>query len=199
DLVDRGPDSAGVVDLLSRLAASDARTVVLRGNHDHIFLEYLQTPWDILKAENGHKFYLSGNIGGRETLQSYGLRHRRAWALHAAAQDTVPARHQEFLAGLPFTYSAGECLFVHAGIRPHVPIPAQDPNDLIWIRDEFLWDSTDHGPLVVHGHTPTKTVVHMGNRLGIDTGAAFGGPLSAVAIEGREAFLLGPAGRTAVV
>jgi hypothetical protein len=79
---------------------------------------------------------------------------------------------------------------VHAGIQPGVPLEDQDPADLMWIRDSFLFDTRDHGVLVVHGHTPVATVEHHGNRLAIDTGAGWDGPVSAVVIEGREAWLL---------
>jgi serine/threonine protein phosphatase 1 len=115
--------------------------------------------------------------------------------LRAAALDRVPEAHLAFLRGLPRQFAHEDCLCVHAGIRPGVPLDAQDPEDLIWIRGPFLKDWRDHGPLIVHGHTPVERVEHHGNRLAIDTGAGYGGPVSAVAVEGRAAFLLTNAGR----
>ena len=194
DLVDRGPDSAGVVDLLCDLAARDRRVVVLRGNHDAMLGAFLRGTPSIERDR-----YLEPGIGGRDTLRSYGVDPDLPPAARVAAlADAVPRAHRAFLAGLPLTHREGDCLFVHAGIRPGVPLDAQHPDDLIWIREEFLHDTRDHGALVVHGHTPVDRVTHHGNRLAIDTGAAFGGPLSAVAIEGREVFVLTDTGRTRV-
>ncbi|MEM9843260.1 MAG: metallophosphoesterase family protein, partial [Pseudomonadota bacterium] len=198
DLVDRGPDSAGVVDYLAGLTATDDRVRVLRGNHDHMLLEFLNgTPKSA--SPRGAFDYLARNIGGRSTLESYGLNTGQGdRALLSAAAEKVPESHKAFLAALPFSHQEEECLFVHAGIRPGVALAEQDPLDLIWIRDEFLIDVTDHGPLIVHGHTPADKVEHWGNRLNLDSGAAYGGPVSAVAIEGREAFLLTESGRERV-
>jgi serine/threonine protein phosphatase 1 len=195
DLVDRGPDSAGVVEHLRAAAGTDPRMVVLKGNHDAMLAGFLaQRPGFFSESR-----YLSGNVGGRATLASYGidtgLSPRR---LHDAAVGAVPEAHRAFLAALPLTHLAGECLFVHAGIRPGIPLEAQDEADLIWIRDDFLLDPRDHGPLVVHGHTPVPKVEHHGNRLAIDTGAAWGGDVTAVAIEGRAAFVLTETGRVPV-
>jgi hypothetical protein len=112
-------------------------------------------------------------------------------------RTSVPEEDRAFLATLPLSHRAGACLFVHAGIQPGVPLEDQDPTDLMWIRDTFLFDTRDHGVLVVHGHTPVAAVEHHGNRLAIDTGAGWDGPVSAVVIEGREAWLLtrGPRAR----
>ncbi|MDG4648003.1 metallophosphoesterase [Roseibacterium sp. SDUM158017] len=195
DLVDRGPDSAGVVELLARRVLDDPRVVVLKGNHDAMFAEFLaERPgrWSVSR-------YLGENVGGKQTLRSYGVDPdgpaRRA---HDAAVAAVPATHRAFLAEMPLTHAAGECLFVHAGIRPGIPVAEQTEDDLIWIRDSFLLDPRDHGVLVVHGHTPVPRAEHHGNRLAIDTGAAWGGPVTAVAIEGREAFVLTDTGRLPV-
>ncbi|MEM1273601.1 MAG: metallophosphoesterase family protein [Pseudomonadota bacterium] len=194
DLVDRGPDSAGVVTLLRDLSAQDERVVVLRGNHDQLMVDFITEPPETLRQSDTVR-WIDGNIGGRETLQSYGIRAWRLGAMHSAALEKVPQEHVAFLSRLPRSHRAGSCLFVHAGIRPGIPLDAQDPQDLIWIRQDFLNSCDDHGPLIVHGHTPSRTVEHMGNRLGIDTGAGFGRSLSAVAIEDRAAFLLTDRGR----
>jgi serine/threonine protein phosphatase 1 len=195
DLVDRGPDSAGVVGYLRDLALHDPSVIVLKGNHDSMFLEFLRTR----PARWSESRYLHPNIGGRATLASYGLPATgSARALHDKAQGEVPEEHRAFLDALPLHHRAGACLFVHAGIQPGISIEDQTPADLMWIRDAFLFDTREHGALVVHGHTPVAAVEHHGNRLAIDTGAGWDGPVSAVAIEGREAWLLTPSGRQPV-
>jgi serine/threonine protein phosphatase 1 len=195
DLVDRGPASAEVVGCLMDLSRSDPRVVVLKGNHDAMFLDFLSTR----PGRWSESRYLHANVGGRETLRSYGLRSTgAARALHDKAVEAVPPDHRAFLDALPLSHGSGDCFFVHAGIQPGVPLADQTPADLMWIRDDFLFDTRDHGPLIVHGHTPVPAVEHHGNRLAIDTGAAWEGPVSAVAIEGREAWLLTGSGRRPV-
>jgi serine/threonine protein phosphatase 1 len=115
--------------------------------------------------------------------------------VQADAVLAVPAAHRDFLAGLPLWHRRGGCLFVHAGVRPGVPLDQQDETDLLWIRAEFLDDPRDHGFLVVHGHTAIQRPTHYGNRLNLDSGAAYGGPLTAVVIEDGAVFHLTPAGR----
>ncbi|GAA5078664.1 serine/threonine protein phosphatase [Roseibacterium beibuensis] len=199
DLVDRGPDSAGVIAYLMRLRASDPRIVTLTGNHDAMLTRWLETGPGPDPRDPPHVRYLSDKAGGGATLASYDVDPTGPPdEVHEEAVARIPRAHREFLAGLPRWHRAGECLFVHAGIRPGIPFEDQDPEELIWIRDGFLDDPHDHGPLVVHGHTPVEDVTHAGNRLAIDTGAAYGGPLSAVAIEGRDVFLLTEDGRLPV-
>ena len=143
--------------------------------------------------------YLRPGIGGRATLASFGMDPDAPTAeLQRDAQANVSPSEHAFITSLPLTFLHGACLFVHAGIRPGLPLEQQDPEDLIWIRKDFLESTEDHGLLVVHGHTPIERVEHHGNRLNIDTGAAFGGPLSAIVIEGRAAWLLSPSGRLPV-
>jgi serine/threonine protein phosphatase 1 len=140
-------------------------------------------------------------LGGDATLASYGVAgagERMLFDLHAEARAAVPASHAAFLRDLPASYRRGGALFVHAGIRPGVPIAAQHEDDLLWIRRAFLDAREDHGALVVHGHTPVDAVTHYGNRLNIDTGAGYGRALSAVVIEGGSVWLLGPGGRMPV-
>jgi DNA-binding transcriptional LysR family regulator len=115
--------------------------------------------------------------------------------VHADAVAAVPAAHRDFLAGLPLWHRSGEMLFVHAGIRPGVALEAQDETDLVWIREPFLSDPRDHGALVVHGHTTVDDPEHRGNRVCIDTGAGYGGPVTAIVTEGRDICVLTEAGR----
>jgi serine/threonine protein phosphatase 1 len=192
DLVDRGPDSRGVIDFLMEGIANGAPWIVLRGNHDQLFLDILTGHEDNAPA------WLEPRIGGNTTLASYGVRRRTFRSRRAILEDArvaVPESHRRFLSGLPLLHAAPDLLFVHAGIRPGVAITLQDPHDLLWIRDEFLQDPRDHGPLVVHGHTPGDRPEHHGNRLNLDSGAGFGRPLTAAVIEGRDCWVLTDGGR----
>lgn len=200
DLVDRGPQSAGVIDYLIGCRQAGAPHVTLLGNHDEAMLRYLQ-PRGWLGATRDIPPWLDPGFGGRQTLASYGIDaaySRPARRLRQEALRIVPRAHLDYLASLPTSHAAGGCFFCHAGVRPGVPLDAQNPRDLVWIREAFLDDPRDHGALIVHGHTPTDAVTHWGNRLELDTGAAYGGPLSAVVIEPRGVWLLGESGREPV-
>ena len=96
----------------------------------------------------------------------------------------MPVEDRVFLEALPFSVRLGDYFFCHAGIRPGAPLADQDPYDLIWIRDEFLLDGRDHGVVVVHGHTPADRPEVLSNRINVDTGAVFGGPLTCLVLEG---------------
>ncbi len=198
DLVDRGPDSCGVIQHLMDGMARGENWIVLKGNHDRMFAGFMADPAyqdSVLRAELA---WLHPALGGRNTLASYGVSSapfEEPEAVHAEALARVPAEHLDFIETLPLWHEMGEAVFVHAGIRPGVPMVDQVEDDLVWIRDPFLMESADHGALIVHGHTAIDQATHYGNRLNIDSSAAFGGPLSAVAIEGREAWLLTADGR----
>lgn len=192
DLVDRGPDSRGVVQTLIDGTEAGRNWTVIRGNHDQLFLEFIDggdpmTP--------GGLSWLHERMGGRETLASYGIediigRDR------AEIVSEIPKAHVDFLRTLPLHYRTEDHLFVHAGIRPGVPLDAQDPQDLIWIRSEFLKDDRDHGPLIIHGHTPVNAPEHHGNRVNLDAGAGLGRDLVIAVIRGRDVSLLSPEGET---
>lgn len=201
DLCDRGPDTRGVIDFLLDGEARGEPWITLKGNHDRMmscFLEdeprtdpYMLVDWT----------WFSDGVGGVETLASYGaepMKRERLYMLHARARAAVPEAHRTFLAALPACFETKHHIFVHAGIRPGVPMKAQTETDLLWIRQEFHRDKRDHGKLVVHGHTPVKAVTHYGNRLNIDTGAGYGRPISAVVIEGRKVWRLTEEGRVRV-
>ena len=115
--------------------------------------------------------------------------------VHARAKDAVPQSHLDFLDANPLTFETEDLLFVHAGIRPGVPIKDQDVEDLLWIRQGWLEDTRDHGKLVVHGHTALDHPQHHGNRVNLDGGAGYGRPLIPAAFDGRNAWLLTPSGR----
>lgn len=198
DLVDRGADSRGVIDWLMRGLAEGRDWIVLKGNHDRMFWRFLRDPAEAEPGLRPDLSWLHPRIGGVETLQSYGIRSagdRPIAAVHADAAAAVPQAHREFLHGLPSRHRIGEVLFAHAGIRPGVALQDQTETDLIWIRDPFLKFTGSFGPLVIHGHTAIDAPTHYGNRVNIDSSAAYGGPVSAVAVEGREVFLLTPQGR----
>ncbi|MCU0904172.1 MAG: metallophosphoesterase [Tabrizicola sp.] len=201
DLVDRGPDSRGVIDHLMAGLARGEDWVVLKGNHDRMFWRFLRDPMEPepgLRADLG---WMHPRLGGSDTLLSYGVEKaadRPVAPIHAAARQAVPRAHLDFIATLPVLHIAGDCAFVHAGVRPGIALSEQTETDLIWIREPFLSEATSHGPLIVHGHTAIDRATHYGNRLNLDSGAAYGGPLSAVVIEGREAALLTPRGRVAL-
>ena len=132
-------------------------------------------------------------FGGRETLQSYGVAPDRRFsadrwlkAAQAALAQVLPERHRAFLDGLELWHVEGGYLFVHAGLRPRVPLERQERDDLIWIREEFLDSDADHGHVVVHGHSITRAPDIRPNRIGIDTGAFFSGRLTALVLEGAE-------------
>lgn len=198
DLVDRGPDSAGVVDYLRRGPGDGAPWIVLKGNHDFMFTLFLSDPYAQDPGLRPDLNWLHVRLGGVATLASYGIAdagERPLADVHAEALARVPASHLAFLSGLPLTHARDQSLFVHAGIRPGIAIPAQSPQDLMWIRAPFHTSRQDHGALIVHGHTVIPTAHHYGNRLNIDTGAAYGGPLTAVVIEGRDVWELTEGGR----
>ena len=201
DLVDRGPDSAGVIEHLILGIARGEDWVVLKGNHDRMFAGFLA---DIhfhdpgLRADLG---WLHPKLGGPMTLASYGVRNsadRPLALVHAEAVAAVPPHHRAFLDRLPTSHLSGEALIVHAGIRPGIPLGQQSETDLLWIRRPFLDDPQSHGPLIVHGHTAIDRPILYRNRLNIDSGAAYGGPLAAVVIEGRTVFHLTVGGRVAL-
>jgi serine/threonine protein phosphatase 1 len=200
DLVDRGPDSRGVIEHLMHGQAVGEPWVVLKGNHDRMFTLYLDDAIDPrLRAELS---WLHPRIGGVQTLESYGIRSpgdRPLAPVLAEAQAAVPEAHRRWLEGLPGMFTHGEAVFTHAGIRPGVALADQSEDDLCWIRHEFLDDQRDHGALVVHGHTAIDHATHYGNRVNIDSSAAYGGPLTVVVIEGRQVWQLTGQGRVALV
>lgn len=172
DYIDRGPDSAAVLDLViaPHPQIMGVKRVHLTGNHEAFCLEAFDGDSDAEAdwIENG----------GAECLQSWGLKVSD-W------RENVPPKHIEFLRSLTLMHIQGGYLFVHAGIRPMVEIGEQDPDDLIWIREAFLDDEGPHPYVVVHGHTPeSASPIVRYNRIGIDTGAAYGGPLSCLVLEG---------------
>ena len=198
DLVDRGPDSKAVIQYLIDGIAAGQDWVVIKGNHDRIFAGFVDDVRYHDPGLRGDLSWLHPKLGGAFTLASYGVINaadRRLPSVHAEAVAAVPAEHRTFLQGLPVSLQRDAAVFVHAGIRPGIPLEKQTETDLMWIRKEFLEDTRDFGALIVHGHTAIDRPTHYGNRLNLDSGAAYGGPLSGVVIEGSEVFHLTQVGR----
>jgi serine/threonine protein phosphatase 1 len=170
DYIDRGPQSSAVIDCLIDLKAQLGKNVVtLMGNHEAMALAAFDGSGPV-------RLWLAQ--GGLATLESYGI---------AAARE-LPRAHVDWLRALPLSYDDGRRFFVHAGVDPVTPLDAQDDFDLLWIREPFLSYGGDHGRLIVHGHTPLADGVPelRGNRLNLDTGAVFGGPLTAAVFDDAQ-------------
>jgi len=180
DYVDRGPDSKAVLARIAGPPPAPGLSVVnLSGNHEDMMLAALAV--DPAAAEH----WLIN--GGSATLACWGIGPDVPAAAWAAR---IPAATQAMLAKLAVTHRAGGYLFVHAGVRPGVPLHRQDPQDMRWIRHPFLTSDADFGVVVVHGHTPRPAPEVRPNRIGIDTGAVAGGRLTCVVLEAdRMAFL----------
>jgi diadenosine tetraphosphatase ApaH/serine/threonine PP2A family protein phosphatase len=175
DYVDRGADTAGVLRrLLTGSPISSMRMVNLVGNHDETMLNALSGD---RPAATDWLF-----AGGRAALESYGIdpdSPREAWPEH------VPTEHLDFLRNLTLVHREGEYFFAHAGIRPGVPLERQVREDLLRMRQPFLYSEVKFGAVVVHGHSPVKEPVVRHNRIAIDTGAVFGGKMTCLVLEGE--------------
>lgn len=198
DYVDRGPNCRGVLEHLMAGMERGEDWVVLKGNHDRMFTGFLDDPRWQDPGLRSDLSWLHWKLGGAATLASYGVKNaadRPLAKVHAEAVEAVPAAHRRFIEQLPVMHQVGACVFVHAGIRPGVALDSQSETDLVWIRQGFLEIRESFGPLVVHGHTALDAPVHYGNRVNLDSGAAYGGPLTAAVIEGRDVWVLTHDGR----
>lgn len=183
DLVDRGPSSRQVVERAIALARQGPDVRCLMGNHEEVFLKALGGDVKLMR------YFV--RIGGAPTIHSYGLTGEAYDQLTfdelaEAFPRLVPREHVEFLAACEDMITIGDYVFVHAGIKPGLPMDKQRGADLRWIRDEFLGDERDHGAMIVHGHTIFADVQERPNRIGIDTGAYNSGVLTALCLEGEE-------------
>lgn len=195
DYVDRGLHSRGVIDLV--MGGIDGfETICLRGNHEQVFLDFLEEP-SLERAESWRRDF----VGGKETLASYGLNLEEMVALLASGGKVadhladIPQDHIDFIKALPHYHHEPGYMFVHAGIMPGVALDAQRERDLLWIRETFLDDTSDHGRVIVHGHSTRREPEAMSNRINIDTGACLFGTLTAVALEVHEPRFLQVKGR----
>jgi len=187
DFIDRGPDSARLMKIGLHYQAS-RRFVVLRGNHEAALIDAIAGDFDAMDLWLAH--------GGDATLRSFGVRDEQIDPDDTAetirlARRTIPGPLINWLARLPLTYRVGAYFFVHAGVRPGVPLHKQTETDLLWIRNEFTDCGDDHGAIIVHGHSVYEDGVHFQpNRIGIDTGAWRTGRLSALGLEGEDCWAL---------
>ena len=166
DYVDRGPDSAGVIDYLIEFNRIFPSTCLLRGNHEQMFIDYL----------DGHDPTAFLVNGGLKTLNSY--QNSSRWP--------IPSSHRAFLDALLDYYETEDYIFVHAGLRPGIPLTEQDSSDLLWIRREFIASSYDWGKTVVYGHTPLEEPLLAETRLGLDTGCVYGRQLTCCDVRTRQ-------------
>ena len=196
DLVDRGPDSKGVIEFMIEGLIRGEPWVTLLGNHDRQMLWWLENPDRHDPNMKPDYHWLHDRIGGRTTLASYGVDTTAPVSeMLSQARDVIPDDHIDFLHAMPNYYHRGDVFFAHAGVRPGVSLETKIEDDLIWIRGDFHDAEDDHGALIVHGHTPVDAATHYGNRINIDSGAGWGHELSAIVIEGRDAWLLTHSGR----
>ena len=192
DYVDRGPRSKQVIDRLIDGPLPGSEAHFLKGNHEVMLQNFLRDP---LERE------IWVRNGGSEALLSYGVEPSlvrlaakgNAHALLACAVELAEGmgdKHLSFLAHLEYWIRIGGYIFVHAGIRPGLPMEKQSPDDLLWIRSEFLTWRGDHEAVIVHGHTPVKSIENLENRIDIDTMAWKSGRLTAVGLEGEDRWFL---------
>ena len=175
DYIDRGLHPKGVVDYVLRLQrqAPPDHVICLKGNHEAMFLNYLQ----------GRDIDLFLYNGGKSTLRDY-------WGADWEAQEelVLPPDHRRFLEELRLYYETEAYIFVHGGLKPGVPLAEQGEEDLLWIRGDFIASREDFGKRVIFGHTPFRQPLLMPNKIGIDTGAAYGNKLTCLRLP-REEFI----------
>jgi len=189
DYVDRGPDSKGVIDLLVARSIATS-TVFLRGNHEIVMESFLrgQIPFEDWRRLGGLETVLSYGVDARGLLEKGGIRPRDL-------AEKVPVSHLRFISSLKSVYTAGGYCFVHAGIRPGVAIERQSIGDLAWIRGDFLNFTGSFGFIVIHGHTPVKSIDFLSNRINLDTGAYMTNRLSVLRIDAEGVSALEPAAK----
>jgi serine/threonine protein phosphatase 1 len=184
DYIDRGPYSAYTLDLLIE-RSRDREAIFLKGNHEAYFLEVLSDP---TRLEGWRQF------GGLQTLMSYGIQPSlnpdaaEQTELIRTLNEVVPHEHLAFLRGLRPSFVCGDFFFVHAGVRPGIPLNEQQESDLLWIRNDFLDSEANFGKFIVHGHTPVRQPDLRSNRINIDTGAYATGNLTLLKIEASSMF-----------
>ena len=187
DYIDRGQQSRQVIELLLEQSLPGFESVFLLGNHEHSMLGFIDSP-------QVYAGWLS--FGGRETLNSYGIPVAYIPTIGEVPQlaehldRNLPDTHRAFIQNCASEWRCGSYYFVHAGIRPGVALDSQTLEDQLWIRDEFLSSTMNHGAIVVHGHSISTQAELLPNRIGIDTGAFMSGVLTCLVLEGPEQRLL---------
>lgn len=174
DYLDRGPEVREVIDTLLDLKETCSNLICLRGNHESMFLNYY------IEGRDEELFL---NNGGQSTLDSYGISLDEA-----RVRKGFPENHLRFLTSLPLSHETDEYCFVHAGLRPGIALADQSSEDLLWIRYEFIDAGWDFGRTVVFGHTPLSKPLLEKNKIGIDTGAVYGGRLTCIELPSRRIY-----------
>ena len=164
DYIDRGPGSFEVVDYLVELKQNHPDIVFLKGNHEDMLQKYL--------AGTDRFTYLFN--GGQQTLDSYLNRQNKS------EFSPIPSDHLEFYKSLVLHHQTEDYIFVHAGVRPKIPLDKQKPEEILWIREDFIHSKSDFGKRVIFGHTPFSEPLVQPNKIGIDTGAVYGNLLTCV-------------------
>ena len=172
DYLDRGPEVREVIDTLLDLRERCPNLICLKGNHESMFLNYY------LEGRDEQLFLMNG---GQNTLDSYGISLDEA-----RGGKGFPEHHLRFLTSLPLSHETDEFYFVHAGLRPGIATADQLPEDLLWIRYEFIDANWDFGRTIVFGHTPLAKPLITKNKIGIDTGAVYGGRLTCIELPSRK-------------
>ena len=170
DYVDRGPDSKGTVETILRFTEQYPRTVCLRGNHEQMLLDYLRGEDQLLYLING----------GLRTLEEYGVSKEKS------GLESLPRSHLSFFENLLYTFETEDYIFVHAGLRPDTPLQRQSRHDLLWIRERFIYSPVPFEKTVVFGHTPFAEPLLEADKIGIDTGAVYGGKLTCIELPSRK-------------
>jgi serine/threonine protein phosphatase 1 len=188
DFIDRGQHSKEVIDTLLASEQSNIEYIYLRGNHEQTLLDCLKNPLAIVN-------WLS--YGGLATLASYRVmvskiptKLQDLVAIQQQLQEKLPASHYHFLSETKLHYTLGSYFFVHAGIYPGRSLAKQHPEDLLWIRDDFICSSKNHEKIIVHGHTITNEPELLSNRIGIDSGAYCSGKLTGLVLESDQQRIL---------
>ncbi len=182
DLVDRGPNSRGVIEYIIDRQNAGEDWQVVKGNHDDYLLRYGRgEELSTLKTQSGLSWF-NPRMGGSRTVKSFGINKH----ILDSARTKVSAEILDWMEELPYSIEIENYFFVHAGVDPARPLNDQDPFDLMWIRKPFFDHKESFGPLIIHGHTPVEKVTFYGNRVNVDTGAGYGKHLSALVIEGSQ-------------
>lgn len=188
DLIDRGPDSAGVLDLCIALQKANKPVRFLMGNHEEIYLNAV-----VDQDPKTMRFFL--RIGGTETLLSYDILKSDFMSFDVEElcdyiPQLIPQEHIDFVERFEDHITIGDYMFVHAGVKPGVPLGEQKPKHLRWIREDFIDHKGSHGKIIIFGHTIFDEVRESNSYIGIDTGAYKNGILTAIALEGDQRWYL---------
>lgn len=203
DLIDRRENSKGTIEYLMTGIDDGKPWKVLKGNHDRLMEWFFIDPHKHDPNLKPDYSWLHNRIGGVETLASYGVKVPENYKdclddILEMAKQAVPDSHINFIKNLPLCYDTDHIFFVHAGIDLNVPLDKQTEDDMLWIRKNWLDNPKLASKLILHGHTIVEQVTHYGNRINIDTGAAWGDNLSAVVTINENVWLLTNQGRTEI-